>query len=138
MIWSRTSCSHVAVMRSFRGESVGHPNFSGYLPKSRKSFPMIDLNSPVLSSHQYIKRSRTRFRRSQRIILYCLHLYLKTIAILIRCAMVWHGIYWTWRLTVIYLLSFGLTRGRNCRGQFVGWCIIRLTCHYRRLLVTSV
>ena len=33
------------------------------------------LNSPVLNGHQYIERSRTRFRRSQRIIFYCLHLY---------------------------------------------------------------
>ena len=62
--WFRASCSHVAVLRSFRSESVGHPNFGGYLPKSRKSFPVIDLNYPVLSGHQSIKRWRTRFRRS--------------------------------------------------------------------------
>ena len=63
----RTSRSHVDVIRSFRGKSVGHPNFGGYLPKSRKLFSMIDLYCPVLSGHQYIKRSRARFRKSQRI-----------------------------------------------------------------------
>ena len=123
--WFRTSCSDVAVMRSFRGESVGQPNFGGYLPKSRKSFPMIDLNCPVLSGHQYIKRSRTRFRRSQRIIflsspLLNNHYFSK--------------MYHSMAQNILGVASDGHLFG----GQFVGWCIIRLTFHYRRLLGTPV
>ena len=79
------------------------------------------LNSPVLNGHQYIERSAdTFFGGPNELFSIVSSPLLNNHDFSIRCTIVWHGIYWAWHLTVIYLYSFSLARGRNFQGQFVG------------------